>query len=151
METLSRYAPRVAAPFLRIALGVVMLWIGGLKFADPTPVVELLSASLPFLAFEGFVYALGVLEVVAALLLLAGRALPWVALGLVGFFAGTLLIFLIAPGVSYGEMGFPFLTLAGEFLLKDLVLMAGALGLLALKVREHGGERASPASAVRRG
>ena len=42
---------------------------------------------------------------------------------------GTLLIFLIAPKVVYAESGFPLLALPGEFLLKDLVLMAGAVML----------------------
>lgn len=147
MDTIARYASRAAAPFLRISLGLLLVWIGGLKFADPTPVVELLAASLPFLAFDTFVYALGVLEVGAGILLFTGIALPWVSLALVGFFAGTLLIFLIAPGVTYGDMGFPFMTLAGEFLLKDLALMAGAIALLALEVQESAGERAVPAAA----
>jgi uncharacterized membrane protein YkgB len=41
---------------LRISLGIILLWIGALKFVDPSPVVELLGASLPFLASAGFVY-----------------------------------------------------------------------------------------------
>jgi uncharacterized membrane protein YkgB len=112
---------------LRIALGVVVLWIGALKFADPTPVVGLLQASLSFLAFPAFVYLLGAVEVIAALWLFSGRALKWAGLLLAGLFAGTLTIFLIAPAVSYGDQGFPFLTLPGEFLLKDLVLIAVSL------------------------
>ena len=47
-------------------------------------------------------------------------------------FAGTLLIFLIAPKVVYGDMGFPLLALPGEFLLKDLVLMAASVSLTAM-------------------
>lgn len=133
MEDLTRVARRIAEPLLRISLGVVLLWIGALKFADPTPVVGLLEASLPFLAFAGFVYVLGVLEIAAAALLFAGKAIPWVSAGLVVLFAGTLMIFLIAPMVSYGEAGFPFLTLAGEFLLKDLVLLASAVSLIVVR------------------
>lgn len=136
MNSFIRFATRMAAPLLRISLGVLLVWIGALKFADPTPVVGLLSASLPFLAFDGFVYALAVFEVAGGILLFARVALPWVALGLVGLFGGTLLIFLIAPAVSYGEMGFPYLTLVGEFLLKDLALLAGVMALLALDARE---------------
>jgi uncharacterized membrane protein YkgB len=34
-------------------------------------------------------------------------------------FAGTLTIFLIAPHVTYGAQGFPYLSLVGQFLLKD--------------------------------
>jgi uncharacterized membrane protein YkgB len=57
-------------------------------------------------------------------------ALPLVGLLVMGLFAGTLTIFVIAPAVSYGTTGFPYLTLPGEFLLKDLVLFAAAFTLV---------------------
>lgn len=129
MEELMRLLDRVSPTFLRLSLGVVLLWIGALKFVDPTPVVGLLEASLPFLASTGFVYLLGALEVLAAILLIAGVALPLVGIFVAGLFVGTLTIFVVAPAVSYGDAGFPRLTLAGEFLLKDLVLMAAALSV----------------------
>ncbi|SRR6266498_73823 len=69
MERLYIVMQRLAAPFLRISLGIVLLWIGALMFVDPTPVVGLLQASLPFLASNTFVYLLGVLEVLSALTL----------------------------------------------------------------------------------
>lgn len=137
MTSLIRLSRRFAEPLLRASLGLVLLWIGALKFADPSPVVGLLEGSLPFLAFGGFVYLLGVLEVFASLLLFFGIAVPWVATGLVGLFAGTLLIFLVAPGISYGDGGFPLLTLPGEFLLKDAVLMAAAITLMSLSAEEE--------------
>lgn len=129
MEPLFRLAERLSLPALRISLGVVLAWIGALKFVDPTPVVNLLGASFTFLASPGFVYLLGAVEVLAAALLFAGFALRWVGLLLVGLFSGTLAIFLVAPAVSYGEAGFPNLSLAGEFLLKDLVLFASGIVL----------------------
>jgi uncharacterized membrane protein YkgB len=110
-------------------MGVVLLWIGALKFADPAPVVGLLQASLPVFASSGFVYVLGAVEVAAAALLFAGIGVRYVGLVCVALFLGTLAIFLIAPAVSYGEAGFPRLTLAGEFLLKDLVLLAVGVAL----------------------
>jgi uncharacterized membrane protein YkgB len=132
METLFRIAERTSLPALRIALAVVLGWIGALKFADPRPVVDLLGASFSFLATPGFVYLLGATELLAAALLVLGVALRWVGLLLVGLFSGTLAIFLIAPAVSYGEAGFPNLSLAGEFLLKDLVLFATGIVLAGL-------------------
>ena len=51
---------------------------------------------------------------------------------LLGLFAGTLVIFLIAPMVTYGEAGFPLLSLAGEFLLKDLVLFSASVSLVSM-------------------
>ena len=121
-------AQRIAGPFLRLSLAIILAWIGALKFVDPSPVVGLLQASLPFLALPAFVYLLGAVEIVTAVLLITGIALPYAGLVTIGLFAGTLTIFLIAPSVT----GFPFLTLAGQFLLKDLGLMAAAVNVIAM-------------------
>lgn len=142
MESLFRLAERFSPIALRVSLAIVLFWIGALKFVDPAPVVDLLEASFTFLAHATFVYFLGVLEVAAALLLFTGVAIRYVGLFLVGLFAGTLTIFLIAPAVSYGEMGFPYLSLAGEFLLKDLVLVAASLALVNVASRQKARARA---------
>lgn len=134
MDALFELTRKITTPFLRISMAVVLLWIGGLKFADPSPVVGLLGSSLfSPLASPGFVYLLGTIEVVAGVLLLAGYGVRYVGLVLVGLFVGTLVIFLTSPKVSYGDHGFPYLTLAGEFLLKDLVLIAAAVALAGLE------------------
>ena len=52
MDALFATAQRIAAPLLRISLGIIVLWIGALKFVDPSPIVMLLKGSLPFLAFD---------------------------------------------------------------------------------------------------
>jgi uncharacterized membrane protein YkgB len=127
MEQLYTVTQRIAAPFVRISLGIILLWVGALKFVDPTPVVGLLQASLPFLASNTFVYVVGVLEIVLALALFINIGARYVGLLILVLFAGTLTIFLIAPGVT----GFPFLTLAGQFLLKDLVLFAATITVIA--------------------
>ena len=133
MEVLFAAVQRIAPPLLRISLGIILLWIGALKFVDPSPVVMLLKASLPFLAFDAFVYTLGVLEVVAALALVLGIGVRYVGLLVLGLFAGTLTIFVISPMVT----GFPFLNLVGEFLLKDLVLFAATLMVIAVDYSKH--------------
>jgi uncharacterized membrane protein YkgB len=125
---LTTAARRLSGPFLRFSLAIILAWIGALKFVDPSPVVGLLQASLPFLAFSAFVYLLGAIEIVTAILLATGIALPYAGLVTVGLFAGTLTIFIIAPGVT----GFPLLGLAGQFLLKDLGLMAAAVNVIAM-------------------
>ncbi len=130
---------RIAAPFLRISLGVILFWIGALKYFHPAPIVGLLQASflLHFLANDGFVYLLGTLEIVAAVLLWANIAVRYVGLLVVLLFVGTLTIFVTAPAVTYGVAGFPNLTLAGQFLLKDLVLAGAALAVSAHDVERH--------------
>lgn len=142
METLFATIRKFAPAFLRISLGIILLWIGALKFVDPSPVVGLLQASLPFLASPAFVYLLGVLEVVAAVLLFARFRVQYVGLLVFALFLGTLTIFLIAPGVVYGDRSFPVLSLVGEFLLKDLVLSAATLAVIAME-SERGGARQS--------
>jgi uncharacterized membrane protein YkgB len=117
---------------MRLSLGLVVLWIAALKFADPSPVVGLLQASFPVLASSAFVYLLGALQLGVAGLLLTGRALRYAGLGLLVLFAGTLAIFVVAPQVTYGPNGFPFLSLAGQFLLKDLVLWAATATVIPL-------------------
>jgi uncharacterized membrane protein YkgB len=137
MNTLFTFVQRIAFPLLRISLGLILFWIGALKFADPSPVVGLLQASFPFLAFNAFVYLLGILEVTAAILLFAGMGVRYVGLLCLALFAGTLTIFIITPSLTYGDQGFPYLSLLGEFLLKDLVLMAASIALVAMDVAKQ--------------
>jgi len=132
MDNVFALTQKVSYPLMRIAMGIVLLWIGALKFVDPSPVVGLLGASLPFLASSGIVYVLGGVEIALAVLLFAGIGVRYVGLALLGLFAGTLLILAITPKVVYGDPGFPVLSLAGEFLLKDLVLFAASVSLTAM-------------------
>ena len=133
MDSLSQLMNRIAYPFLRIAMGLVLVWIGGLKFVDPSPVVGLIGASpFAFLASNGFVYLLGAGEVVVGLLLWANIQVKYVAVLTMGLFVGTLAILILTPKVAYGDAGFPLLSLPGEFLLKDIVLMAASAALSAM-------------------
>ncbi len=129
-----RLAQYAATPALRFSLGLILLWIGALKFHDASPVVGLIHAS-PFaaLASATFVHVLGALEILAALLLFGGVGLRYAGLLPLLLFASTLTIFLTTPAVT----GVPYLTLAGQFLLKDLVLAAASLTVVAQDVARH--------------
>ena len=126
---------RIAAPLLRLSLGLILVWIAALKFHDPAPVVALIHASVfSALASATFVHVLGALEIIAALLLFSGRGLRYVGLFSLLLFAGTLTIFFTTPALT----GFPYLTLAGQFLLKDLVLAAASITVAATDAARHG-------------
>ena len=133
MNALAQLISRIAYPFLRIAMGIVLVWIGGLKFVDPSPVVGLVGASpFAFLASNGFVYLLALGEVVVGALLFANIRVKYVGILTMGLFVGTLAILILTPKVAYGDAGFPLLSLPGEFLLKDIVLMAASASLSAM-------------------
>lgn len=142
MDGLFAAIERTWAPFLRLSLAVILIWIGALKFVNPAPIIGLLHASplWGFLATNDFVYVLGALELLGALFLLLNRAVRYVGLLVVLLFVGTLSIFVTAPAVTFGTpQGFPILSLAGQFLLKDLGLAAAALAAVAHDVRQHHG------------
>jgi len=133
MNQLAQLMSRIAYPFLRIAMGIVLVWIGGLHFAEPGAVVGLLGATqFSALAFNGFAYLLGTAEVVVGILFFANFRVKYVGILAMGLFVATLAIFILTPKVTYGDAGFPFLALPGEFLLKDIVLMAACASLSAM-------------------
>jgi uncharacterized membrane protein YkgB len=135
------FAERLTEPLLRISLGLVLLWIGFVDLISPETVITLLSVSLPFLASTSFVYPLKVLEIIAGIMLIAGLWVRYVALLSLALFAGTLTIFVIAPGAT----GFPLLNLMGQFILKDTVLASAAIALMATDATRHAAEPAQRA------
>jgi uncharacterized membrane protein YphA (DoxX/SURF4 family) len=120
---------RWASPALRVSLAVVFIWFGALKIVGSSPVVELVASTVYWVDPDWFVPALGVIEVLVGVGLALGRALRLVLLVLVFQMAGTFLVFVILPNVAFYS-GNPFnLTVEGEFILKNLVLLAAAMSV----------------------
>ncbi|WP_285410657.1 reactive chlorine resistance membrane protein RclC [Pseudomonas sp. FR229a] len=168
---------RLGIPLMRVAIAIVFLWIGALKFvpyeADSiTPFV----ANSPVMSFfyehpqdykahlshegelnadkrawqtanntYGFSTGLGVVEILIGLLVLSNPLSR--RTGLLGgalAFATPLvtLSFLITTPEAWvaalgdGEHGFPFLSGAGRLVLKDVLMLAGALPVMADSARQ---------------
>jgi len=121
----------VGAPVaLRLSLALVFLWFGALKIVGASPVVGLISATLPWADPHIAVGALGVFEAVLGVGLLTGRAQRLLLLALAAHLAGTFLTFLVAPGLMVQHHNPLLLTADGEFVLKNLVLITAALLLV---------------------
>src|SRR5947199_414349 len=106
---------RIAYPFLRIAMGVVLVWIGGLKLLNPAGFVGLVGASpFAFLASTGTAYALGTGEIIVGVMLFVNFRVQYVSILTMVLFIGTLAILMLTPKLVYGDAGFPVLSLAGE-------------------------------------
>lgn len=112
---------------LRIALGVVFLWFGALKLVPGmSPAEELVRATAPFLPGDLFVPLLGAWEIAIGIGFLTGRALRLTILLLVLQMPGTLAPVVLLPGAVFEAPPFG-LTLEGQYIVKNLVLIAAAL------------------------
>ena len=131
-------AVAIAGQFLaRYGLVVVLAWIGVGHCAAPAGIQPLIAHS-PLLSWLYSIfnvrtlgYALGSAEIVAALLI-ALRPL-WPRVSAVGsvfavlIFCSTISFLFTTPGVTAGG---PVLSMLGEFLIKDIVLLGAALWTL---------------------
>ncbi len=138
---------------LRIALGIVFLWFGALKFFPGlSPAEELAGRTIAALT-NGVVPAsvalpvLAVWESAIGIGLLVGRWMRAVLLLLFVQMLGTITPLALFPGETWTQ--FPFApTLEGQYIIKNVVLVAAAI-VLGATVR--GGElTAVPASQVPR-
>ena len=131
---------------LRWSLGLVFLWFGVLKLANVSPVLEFLRQTYPMLATPAGYAGLAIIECVLGGLLLAGVWNRGAALATVLHLCGTLSVMVSSPHAVF-QSGFPVLNMEGEFVVKNLVLMAAACTLWLM-----GCERAAsqPVAVIRR-
>jgi uncharacterized membrane protein YphA (DoxX/SURF4 family) len=114
-------------PALRWSLALVFVWFGALKVFDVSPAEDLVASVVYWVDPTWFVPALGVVEILVGIGLAARVALRLVLLVLVAQMVGTFLVFVMLPDVAFQD-GNPFkLTIEGEFVVKNLVLLAAAM------------------------
>lgn len=122
---------RASLPLLQYSIALVFIWFGALKITRASPVGELVAATIPFLDPHWFVPALGLLEVLLGLGLLVRWPLRLVLLTLVAHLTGTFLVLLARPDLAFQHGDPLMLTTIGEFVVKNVVLIAGGLVLAA--------------------
>jgi putative oxidoreductase len=122
---------RMAVPLLlRGSLGITFVWFGGLKLAgEPTLPASLIAAITPFVDPGLSVPLVGAFEVVLGAGLLIGRRMP-VFLGAAALqLSGTLLVLLLRPDVAFVDGNPLLLSVEGEYVVKNLVLLAATASL----------------------
>ena len=134
---------RSAVPVLRVSLGLVFIWFGALKVLDVSPVAEFVARTVYWVDPDVLVPALGVFEMTIGTLLLLGRALRLTLLLLVIQLVGTFVTFLVLPGVTFREGNPLLLTVEGEFVVKNVVLIAAAL-VVGTTVKRRSNDPAEP-------
>ena len=138
---------------LRYSVVLVLAWIGAMKFtAYEAGAIEGLVASSPILGWlYGFASLQTVSNVIGSIEITTAAALaigPFFrpaavvgALGAIATFAITLTFLVTAPGWEPSLGGFPALSVVpGQFLLKDIVLLAASVSLLARAIADEPNE-----------
>ncbi len=128
---------------VRYSIVLVLAWIGAMKFtAYEAAGIEGLVASSPILGWLYGVVSLqaasniiGMIEIAIAAALAVGPiyrpAALFGAFGAIATFSTTLTFMFTAPGWEASLGGFPALSVVpGQFLLKDIVLLAASVSLL---------------------
>ena len=131
-RTITSTLARLSTPAVRIALGIVFLWFGVLKFfPNLSPAESLAARTIEQLTF-GVVtpdLALPILatwETLIGLGLIVGRWLRGVLFLLAAQMVGTFTPLVIFPGETWQV--FPIApTLEGQYIIKNLVLVAAAM------------------------
>jgi uncharacterized membrane protein YkgB len=137
LARLGAWSEVLAGLALRYGLVLILLWIGGMKFTSfEAQAIRPFVENSPFLAWtyrafgvQGLSNLLGVTEILVALMIAARPWWPRVsALGsllAVGMFLTTLSFLVTTPGIWAAEAGgFPALGALGQFLIKDVALLA---------------------------
>lgn len=113
-------------PVLRVSLGIVFIWFGALKPFGDSPANEVITKTIYWFDPDIFIPILGFWEI------LIGICLLYTPLIRVGLFLlalqmpGTFLPLVLRPEICFIE--FPFnLTLEGQYIIKNLVLIAAAM------------------------
>jgi len=112
---------------LRVCLGIVFLWFGLLKVFGVTPVGNIIELTYSFFPQQEFLLVLGIWEVLIGVGLIwkiamrATLALLWLQM------AGTLFSLVLYPPLFFQHGNLFLLTTEGEFVVKNLVLIAAGL------------------------
>lgn len=140
LTVLGARAEVVGSHALRYGLVLILLWVGGMKFTayeaeGIRPFVEnspFFAWTYPVFGVQGMSNILGATEILVGLLIAARPWLPRVSavgsLLAVGMFLGTLSFLVTTPGTWVGDLGgFPAISVLGQFLIKDVALLATAI------------------------
>ena len=119
---------RVSLPALRFSLGIVFIWFGVLKIFGNSPANDLITKTVYWFNPDIFIPILGIWEAVIGLCLLIPSFIRLGLFLLALQMPGTFLPLILLPEVCF--QSFPFdLTLEGQYIVKNLVLIGAAMAV----------------------
>ncbi len=124
---------RVSVPLARFGLFVIFFWFGFLKIVGLSPasglVQELFESTIPFMLFATFLTLFGLFEMLIGVLFLI-RGFERIVIPLLFFhMITTFMPLFLLPQETWS--GFMTPTLEGQYIIKNLALIACAFGIAA--------------------
>lgn len=123
---IARGMRRYGHPLLRVSLGLVFLWFGLLKPLGMSPAEPLVRNTVYWVNPDWFVSFLGWWEVAIGIGLLYRPFIRGAILLLLLQMPGTFMPLILLPGVCFESVPFG-LTMEGQYILKNMVLISAAL------------------------
>ena len=124
---------KLSMPFARIALFIVFFWFGILKIIGTSPanpmVADLMQATLPFMTWETFIILFSLYEMMIGISFLFPRLARFSIALLIPHMIMTCLPLIFLPDMTW--QGFLTPTLEGQYIIKNLVIIAAAMGIAA--------------------
>jgi uncharacterized membrane protein YkgB len=124
---------KVSIPMARVALFIVYFWFGILKLLGFSPASELVhnlfSITIHFMSFHTFFICFALFEMIIGIMFLFPKLTRYVFPLLIIHMITTLLPLILLPGQVW--TGFLIPTLEGQYILKNLVIIALAIGIAA--------------------
>lgn len=135
-QTIAGTMAKVGVPFTRIGIGVIFLWFGALKLVPGlSPAEDLVRNTVYFLDPDLFLPVLAVWEMLIGLGMISGKFIRLTILLLFLQMPGTALPLVVLPEAVWTQ--FPYgLTLEGQYIVKNLVIIGSAL-VIGGQVRER--------------
>ena len=127
---------------LRYSLAIIYIWFGILKPLGISPACELITQSVTWFSPKWFIPLLGIGEVFIGLLLLFRRTVRYAVLLIYLHLPCTFLPFLVTPTSSFSDSIFE-LTLAGQYMVKNVTLIAAAFFITGASLKGKKNELAS--------
>ncbi|MDX1699976.1 MAG: DoxX family protein [Melioribacteraceae bacterium] len=128
-KTVTTWMAKYGVLILRIGLGITFFWFGALKFFPGlSPAEGLVRNTIYFVDPDFFLPVLALWETLIGIGLISGKMMRFTLLLLFLQMPGTALPLLILPDIVWNS--FPFgLTLEGQYIIKNLVLIGGGIVL----------------------
>lgn len=134
--------------FARLAMGIVFIWFGALKMiGDLSPAYDLIAATIYWLTPEIIIPLLGLWEVAIGVAFLFPPTTRLALLLLLPQMPATFLPLVLLPAVTFTVVPWG-LTLEGQYIVKNLVVIACALIIGGTALRKDRSDREARTGAI---